>query len=62
MFDLEVLPCEQSPDIIANTKLWINSDIPDASVSLTNYTLYRKDRLFQKNGRGEDIRLYTKTE
>ena len=36
--DLEVLAGEQSPDIIAVTESWINSDIPDASVSLNGYT------------------------
>ena len=52
MCDLEVLASEQSPDIIAVTESWINSDIPDASVSLKGYTLFRKDRLDTKNGRG----------
>ena len=62
MCDLEVLASEQSPDIIAVTESWINSDIPDASISLNGYTLFRKDRLDTKNGRGGGILLYTKTE
>ena len=62
MCDLEVLASEQSPDIIAITESWMNSDIPDASVSLNGYTLFRKDRLDTKNGRGGGILLYTKTE
>ena len=62
MCDLEVLASEQSPDIIAVTESWMNSDIPDASVSLNGYTLFRKDRQDTKNGRGGDILLYSKTE
>ena len=45
MCDLEVLASEQSPDITAVTESRINSDIPDASVSLNGYTLFRKDKL-----------------
>ena len=55
--DLEVLASEQSPDIIAVTKSWINSDIPYSPVSLNSYTLFRKDRLDTKNGRGGGILL-----
>ena len=46
--DLEVLACEQNPDIIAVTESCINADIPDESVSLEGYTLLRKDRLDTK--------------
>ena len=46
--DLEVLASAQSPDITASTESWINSDSPDASISLNGYTLFRKDRLGTK--------------
>ena len=42
MCDLEVLASEQSPDIIAVIGTRINSDIPDASVSLNGHILFRK--------------------
>ena len=43
--DLEVVACEQSPDIDAVTENCINSEHPDTPVSLNGHTLFSKDRL-----------------
>ena len=42
--ELEVLACEQNPVLNAVTESWINTGMPDASVSLNGYTLFRMDR------------------
>ena len=50
MCDSEVLASEESPDRIAVTESWINSEIPDASVSLNGYTPFRTERHDMKKG------------
>ena len=38
------------PTIILLTETWLTSLIPDGMVSLTGYTLYRKERIASREG------------
>ena len=39
-------------DVIAITETWLNPEIPDGPVSLTNFSIVRKDRASGKRGGG----------
>ena len=62
--ELELVAGERGskPDITAVTESWTNSDIPDASLSLRRYSLFRKDRIDIKNGRGRGILMLAEAE
>ena len=45
-------------DVIAITETWLNPEIPDGPVSLTDFSIVRKDRASGK--RGEGVCAFTK--
>lgn len=47
--------CHWNPDIAVFTETWLDADIPDSSISIPNYEIYRHDR---ERGRGGGIACY----
>ena len=56
--DLQALVGESSPDIIGITESWVYSDMPDSTIEITGYTMFRKDRLCRRGG---GVLLYLKS-
>ena len=53
--DLRTISYTSSPSLISVTETWLDSSIPDSSVSLDNYVCYRNDR---SEGAGGGVMIY----
>ena len=57
--ELEVVADINDADVICLTESWLNPCVPDSTISLSNFTLFRKDRTFSSGG---GVCAYVKTE
>ena len=52
MEELKVMVEEKKPDIIAIVESWLNEDIVDSEINLTNFEMIRIDRKNESKQRG----------
>jgi ribonucleases P/MRP protein subunit RPP40 len=59
--ELQIYAEEHKLDILGVAETWLNSDISDSEAAIAGFTLYRKDRIEVKSGRGGGVLLYIRS-
>lgn len=59
MDEISIIVTDLMPDIIVFTETWLDGTIPDSVVSLSSYSVFRKDR---KTGLGGGVIIYARDE
>ena len=58
--ELHALAIDNELDLIGIAETWLNDSILDSEISLSGFTVYRKDRFSVKHARGGGVLLYVR--